>query len=1292
MSTALAVEYDPRVDGARCDECVLRELRSGPPVRGEFHGACDEALVIAEAPGDAEVDAGRPLVGKSGHELMAGLNSIGVTRTQIALTNAILCQPPNGELDKVLLKLQRENKARLARGEQALPTPMDACRPRLMREVRGFENLIPLGKTGLQTLTGSNRKIMDARGGGIEGIIDTFDGFTTLEREAGSTKVVVIDPKPGDHRVKILPTVHPDFVMRRRQWTAAFRADLGRAFRWFRGALAWVPPRMMFNPSAAELRDFLSRPMRVATPLGDLYGFECDVETTGRPGRKEEAKEPLLAVLRCLGASTIDAGVCCSFQGIDGLTRYYSQDEEMRVVAVWLWFFLHPDLIKFGWNWGYYDRQTIELPGWTLPTGALETAATIDPAALADPHHPFWLQLAERGWGKHRRFGVTPKPILDGIMVHRVVEPGMPHGLGYVGSVNTDVTNWKADHTSTDPKSDQALWIYNITDCAVGARAKPALLAAAHQRNQLHLVPFGHRIQSLCVGLHRNGMRINQDTRKRAEVWLRNATGMYRDEVRKLAGDDGLAVAAKPKKKTDLKAFNPASSHQVKALLFERWGLTPTEYTKLGDPSTGDDALRALIFDPLVPDEQKKTIKAVRKFRGTAKELGTYILPFRMSDEPVNDYDEGLAIYDESTFKDDWERRRRSANDVDDPEEAPRGGLCLVEDGRIHPDYNAHCYDDETEILTRDGWVPFPDLRNGVEVAQWWEDTGAIDFALPSQYRRDFYDGPMVRFENQSADLLMTPYHRMPLVNTKGRVREFTAEKLPRPGGLVSEWSTLHAGRYAGGEGLPLSSAQLRLLTLMQADGCFHESGAAAFGFRKIRKIHRCREILNACGLSYRETPPTEATPEHHFYVRTGDFPANVRELLGEEKAFGPWALRLSRAQIDVVLAEVWHWDSAVDRQTQYSSTKKINTDWIQALLVLSGVRTNQYNAPREPGHAPLNVLGVRRTRRNRITARATNVTEHYRGGIFCVTVPSSWVVVRRRGKVTISGNTAITFRLSSSRPNGQNIPYWIRCLIEAQPGHSIVGADEDQLELRVIADMANLDLYLEIFNYKRRNPTCEQCIKCDPHSLTADVMFQDAWRTASKDQKKKLRDLSKRIKYASFYGSGDETVHGIVTEVEDAQGNFTYANLTIRELALVRRKWLKQFPSLQTWWDATEEECRQNGGFLADPILGVRRDFLNGDDEDYNEKINFKVQTAGALIVHMATEKVLEVMPFAKWGHGTGLIQQGHDALLGEVPDSEVENVEAIFENDMSLTVKQFPNVVFSVKPKSGKTWYEAA
>jgi hypothetical protein len=342
-----------------------------------------------------------------------------------------------------------------------------------------------------------------------------------------------------------------------------------------------------------------------------------------------------------------------------------------------------------------------------------------------------------------------------------------------------------------------------------------------------------------------------------------------------------------------------------------------------------------------------------------------------------------------------------------------------------------------------------------------------------------------------------------------------TAEALLTLGAGRSTW---HAGKLRRpAAGLPFSLDELRLLVAIHADGSFVRVNGKAYGvdlgFTKQRKIERLRGLLVALGSAY-----TWSQNKGRFYLASTPRLEELIALVGREKrVWGSWLLQLDPAQAGAFEEELWLWDACVERRSQYANKDEANVDWIQAFLCTHEIRTNKRYYTNKEGHSVW-VLDVRRTRTNAITAKAERERVLWDDLVYCVTVPSDAIVVRRRGKVTITRQS-------------QNFPKGMRGMIIAAPGNILVGADMDQLELRIAAARWQVALYLRAFVGGK-----------DPHSMTAFAVFGDAFLAATgltadqferpgklvspsyidgkfegTGEDKKMRDLSKAVQYASI-------------------------------------------------------------------------------------------------------------------------------------------------------------------------------
>ena len=295
------------------------------------------------------------------------------------------------------------------------------------------------------------------------------------------------------------------------------------------------------------------------------------------------------------------------------------------------------------------------------------------------------------------------------------------------------------------------------------------------------------------------------------------------------------------------------------------------------------------------------------------------------------------------------------------------------------------------------------------------------------------------------------------------------------------------------------------------------------------------------------------------------------------------------------------------------------------------------------------------------------------------------------RLRVAWSSHIPVTGRLSSSQPmNVQNWPKAMRKLVIPEPGNVLVGADFDQLEGRISAARWGMESYL----------TAYRQAGVDPHQITMEFCFGERiWgmpgAPAEKYRKKgiggafnALRNLSKSFLYGKLYGAGDETVWGLLREAEDEDGGFLYKDLKLSEVAAMSRRFLEKCPELPLGWEQ-EVNYYNDNACNKEPLTGRRRDFLDGFDK--NEIVNFPVQSSAAALMNLATFDVVRAGICVNYaGPGTGPIQQGHDALVLEVPESQAEDARKLLEDCMTQEYKSIYDVVFTAEAEVGKNWYE--
>jgi DNA polymerase I len=266
------------------------------------------------------------------------------------------------------------------------------------------------------------------------------------------------------------------------------------------------------------------------------------------------------------------------------------------------------------------------------------------------------------------------------------------------------------------------------------------------------------------------------------------------------------------------------------------------------------------------------------------------------------------------------------------------------------------------------------------------------------------------------------------------------------------------------------------------------------------------------------------------------------------------------------------------------------------------------------------------------------------------------------------------TGRLSSSEPNLQNIPIRteegrkIRRAFIAAPGHKLVSADYSQIELRLLAEIADIPALKDAFRDG-----------LDIHAMTASEMFGVPIAGMPGD----VRRRAKAINFGIIYGI---SAFGLANQL----------GIPREEAGAYIKKYFERFPGIRAYMDATREFCRKNG--YVTTIFGRKCHYpeittSNPSIRSFNERaaINARLQGSAADIIRRAMIRMDGAL--AKECLTARMLLQVHDELIFEVPDSEVEPTLRLVKHVMEEAPK--PAVALSVPlqvdARAADNWDEA-
>jgi DNA polymerase-1 len=281
-----------------------------------------------------------------------------------------------------------------------------------------------------------------------------------------------------------------------------------------------------------------------------------------------------------------------------------------------------------------------------------------------------------------------------------------------------------------------------------------------------------------------------------------------------------------------------------------------------------------------------------------------------------------------------------------------------------------------------------------------------------------------------------------------------------------------------------------------------------------------------------------------------------------------------------------------------------------------------------------------------------------------------AWIAEDGRIHTTFSQVTATTGRLSSINPNLQNIPIRtetgreIRACFVADPGNVLLSVDYSQVELRVLAHIANEDVLRDIF---RRGE--------DVHTETASAVFE----LPPEQLDVGMRSKAKMVNYGIVYGL---SAYGLADRLGIPQ----------EEAQEFIDRYLERFPAVAQFMRDAVEQAEQHG--YVSTLFGRRRQIpeiraRNWQTRKLGERlaVNTVIQGTAADIIKVAMVRAHDAL--AEAGLATRMILQIHDELLFEGPAGEAEAAAEIVKREMIDAAALDPPL--AVDAGIGPNWLDA-
>lgn len=353
------------------------------------------------------------------------------------------------------------------------------------------------------------------------------------------------------------------------------------------------------------------------------------------------------------------------------------------------------------------------------------------------------------------------------------------------------------------------------------------------------------------------------------------------------------------------------------------------------------------------------------------------------------------------------------------------------------------CYDDQTEVLTNNGWKLFKDVLPDDEICTLSSES-EIEYHKPIQSFIYDYDGELIHFKSLKSDLMVTPNHRMLYADKHNHKHGFvnaedysiTKHPIPNKGtwrggkysasifelpAIKSEWKS---GNYGSNQIKKWDAIAIDMITWVKFLGLWLSEGsvdninnATTHGYRvtisqtKEHNLKYIEEILNSMPFKW-------VYDGKDFIICNKQLWTYMKQFGKQKDRYVPTYVKdLGADYIAAFLDALWLGDGSVHKtsgQSVYYTTSKQLADDVQELLVKAGYQASMHQ--RKPRISKIGDRTVNSSmicyevsvRFSAYTYLNDKISKRvpYRGKVYCLEVPNNTMMVRRNGYTLWCGNS----------------------------------------------------------------------------------------------------------------------------------------------------------------------------------------------------------------------------------------------------------------------------------------------
>jgi DNA polymerase-1 len=229
----------------------------------------------------------------------------------------------------------------------------------------------------------------------------------------------------------------------------------------------------------------------------------------------------------------------------------------------------------------------------------------------------------------------------------------------------------------------------------------------------------------------------------------------------------------------------------------------------------------------------------------------------------------------------------------------------------------------------------------------------------------------------------------------------------------------------------------------------------------------------------------------------------------------------------------------------------------------------------------------------------------------------------------------ASTGRMSSYKPNLQNIPRNLKHIFQASAGYKFIIADYSQIELRIAAEYTKDENMIKAFKEGK-----------DLHKLTASIITGKNYDDITKEE----RNLAKAINFGLIYGISPKSL------VEYAKNNYG-VSITLKEAKIFHENFFRYYSAFKEWHEKTKEYLEKHKFIEQQTLLGRKLIAYK-----FTDAVNYPIQGSGSDLLKMAVvlfNRSLDDLD-AK------VVNLIHDEILVEVAEKDLEKTKEVLSQAM--------------------------